>query len=236
MNYITIQLGFVATTFIVYFLLFTQFQKGLKKSNFPLDKKKRIYRNTLIVLIVWTVLISTLSLSGLLSDFSTLPPRQLIVLAVPLVCIPWAISTKTAKEIFKHIPAYRLIYLQSFRIIVEILLWMLFLESLVPVQMTFEGRNFDVLSGLSAPIVGYFVHQQRISKLFCVAWNLVCLGLLLNIVTTAILSMPTPLRAFMNEPANTIVAKFPIVWLPGLLVPMAYGLHLASLRQLLTKK
>lgn len=236
MNYIIIQLGFAATTLIVYFLLFTLFRNGLKESDFPLDKKKRIYKNTLIVLILWTVLISTLSLSGFLSDFSTVPPRQLIVLAVPLVCIPWAISTKTAKEIFKHIPVHSLIYLQSFRIIVEILLWMLFLEGLAPVQMTFEGRNFDVLSGLSAPIVAYFVSQQRISKLFGIAWNLVCLGLLLNIVTTAILSMPTPLRAFMNEPANTIVARFPVVWLPGLLVPMAYGLHLISLRQLLIKK
>jgi hypothetical protein len=43
--------------------------------------------------------------------------------------------------------------------------------------------------------------------------------------------MPTPFRVFMNEPSNTIVAKFPIVWLPALLVPLAYGLHFLSLRQ-----
>jgi hypothetical protein len=37
----------------------------------------------------------------------------------------------------------------------------------------------------------------------------------------------------MNEPANTIVAVFPISWLPGLLVPLAYTLHIFSLKQLL---
>ena len=40
-------------------------------------------------------------------------------------------------------------------------------------------------------------------------------------------------RYFINEPANTIVTEFPIIWLPGFLVPLAYGLHFLSLRQLL---
>jgi hypothetical protein len=36
----------------------------------------------------------------------------------------------------------------------------------------------------------------------------------------------------MNEPANTLVAKFPFILLPGVLVPLAYGLHILSLRQI----
>jgi hypothetical protein len=36
----------------------------------------------------------------------------------------------------------------------------------------------------------------------------------------------------MNEPANLLVTKFPFILLPGMLVPLAYGLHFLSLRQL----
>jgi len=60
--------------------------------------------------------------------------------------------------------------------------------------------------------------------------------LLLNILVIAVLSMPTPFRYFQNEPSNTLVAQFPFILLPGILVPIAYTLHIFSLRQLLTAK
>ncbi len=232
-NYLLIQLGFAATTLTFYGLLFVQLKKSLGATDFTPQKQRKIFNNTVIALIGWTIFISAISLSGFLSDFTTFPPRQVIVLLVPLISISWAVSTNTAKEVLRHIPAHVIIYLQSFRIVVEILLWMLFLDSLIPIQMTFEGGNLDILSGISAPIVAYFFFKKKVSKSLAIAWNIICLGLLLNIVVTAILSMPTPLRVFMNEPANTIVARFPVVWLPGLLVPLAYGLHFISLRQLL---
>jgi hypothetical protein len=40
----------------------------------------------------------------------------------------------------------------------------------------------------------------------------------------------------MNEPANTLVGQFPFILLPGILVPIAYGLHIFSLRQLLKQR
>jgi hypothetical protein len=59
---------------------------------------------------------------------------------------------------------------------------------------------------------------------------------LLNIVITAILSTPSPWRVFMNEPANYVVTWFPISWLPGFLVPLAYYLHFISLKQMFQKR
>ena len=55
----------------------------------------------------------------------------------------------------------------------------------------------------------------------------------MNIVVIAVLSMPTPIRYFMNEPANVIVGQFPFILLPGVLVPIAYAMNIFSLRQLL---
>jgi len=231
MSYLLTQLGFAATTVIFYGLLLALLRKSLKASSFPEEKKKKIFNGTTLALTGWAMVTGVLSLSGFISDFSTFPPKFVIVLIVPLIVILWAVSTKTVKEILKHTPPDAIIRLQSFRIFVEILLWMLFIDNLAPIQMTFEGRNLDILSGITAPVIAFLVSRKKLSRPLAIAWNLACLGLLLNIVITAILSLPTPFRVFMNEPSSTIVAGFPMVWLPGLLVPLAYGLHFLSLRQ-----
>ena len=234
-SYMVTQAGFIATTLIFYGLLLARLKKSLISTNFTESKKKKIFNGTLISLVGWAIATSILSWSGVLSDFSTFPPKLIIVLIIPLVTIIWLVRTKEVKEILIHTPPESIIWIQSFRIIVEILLWRLYVDNLAPIQMTFEGRNFDILSGLSAVVVAYLVANKKISSPLVVAWNLACFALLVNIVAIAILSMPTPFRVFMNEPANTIVAKFPIVWLPALLVPLAYGLQFLSLRQYLRK-
>jgi hypothetical protein len=113
---------------------------------------------------------------------------------------------------------------------------MAFEQGKLPIQLTFEGRNFDIISGITAPIVAFLLSKNLVSRGVVIVWNVVSLGLLINVVATAVLSLPTPFRVFMNEPANRIVAEFPVIWLPGLLVPLAYGLHFLSLRQLLIPK
>jgi hypothetical protein len=62
------------------------------------------------------------------------------------------------------------------------------------------------------------------------------MAILLNIVIVAVLSTPVPFRVFMNEPANTVILSFPFVWLPTVVVPIAFLGHIASLRQILSRK
>jgi len=234
-SYTITQAGFVATTIVFYGLLLAQLRKSLASTSFTENKKKKIFNGTLIGLIGWAVVTAILSLAGILGDFSTFPPKLFIVLVIPLATIIWVVRRKEMKEILLHTPPASIIWIQSFRIVVEVLLWRLFVDNLAPIQMTFEGRNFDILSGLSAIVVAVLVTKNKISSPLVIAWNFAGLALLANIVTVAILSMPTPMRVFMNEPANPIVTKFPVVWLPALLVPLAYGLHFLSLRQYLRR-
>jgi hypothetical protein len=114
------------------------------------------------------------------------------------------------------------------------LLWLLFVASLVPENMSCEGRNFDILAGLTAPFIAWALRKNKISKTIAIVWNLACLGLLINIVTIAFLSTPSPIRVFFEEPSSSVVAVFPISFLPGFLVPLAYTLHFFSLKQLLS--
>jgi len=74
--------------------------------------------------------------------------------------------------------------------------------------------------------------KGKVSPTLVTIWNYFGLVTLVNIVTIAMLSTPLPIRMFMNEPANTIVTLFPIIWLPAMLVPLAYTLHIFSLKQM----
>lgn len=236
--YLTTQIGFALLTIVFYVLILRELKATLSKSRFEADRQKKIFNRVSLSLSFWLALVSVLSIRGFFSNFDSFPPRLMIVLFVPLITLVWALLlSKTTKELLPFISSRALTGLQVFRLFVEILLWMLFVQNLLPIQMTFEGRNFDILAGITGPIIAYLAyHKKVISKKGVIIWNVICLGLLINIVTTALLSIPTPFRYFMNEPANTIVAEFPIVWLPAFLVPLAYSLHFLSLRQLINQK
>jgi len=236
MQYSLIQAGFILLTFGSFALLFLEIKKAVKLTEWPSARKTKFTFLFLAGLIVWTIFVSIQSMSGRMDNFAIFPLNMLPILVIPLIAILAFTFSKAGKEILLRIPKENIIRLQAFRFFVELLLWALYLENQAPIQMTFEGRNLDVLSGISAPIIAFLISKGKISKAGLIIWNLACLGLLINIVTIAILSTPTPLRVFMNEPSNTIVTQFPVSWLPGLLVPLAYGLHFLSLRQLLLKK
>lgn len=230
------QVGFIALTVFYFGLLVWEIRIAVNHTLWDDTRKRKFISRIIGSLILWGVFVSIWSLSGIMADFTRFPFNFMPVLAIPLVAVIVLMFSKGVTEVLRHIPPANLIRLQSFRIFVELLLWALFVGSLLPIQMTFEGRNFDILAGLTAPIIAFLVSRKRISKNGLVIWNIICLGLLFNIVTIAILSVPSPLRVFMNEPANTVVTYFPASWLPGFLVPLAYLLHALSLKQLLSVK
>jgi hypothetical protein len=228
--------GFVAVTFIFYGWAFRTMQKGMDTAGFSSKRKRKTLRLPLLLLLVWILFISIFSIRGFFSDFSSVPPRMATIFIIPLITIIILTFSKTLKEILPHIPIQNIIRIQVFRVFVEMLLWMLLLQHLLPVEMTLEGRNFDILTGLTAPVVAWLIGRKKWSPALLIIWNIAGLVLVFNVMIIAILSMPTPFRVFMNEPSNTIVTTFPFIWLPGLLVPLAYGLHFFSIRQILLLK
>lgn len=227
-------IGFIVLTVAAYVLLVKFLFDAVGKLSWDDRRKKRWRTTVLISLIGWFAAVAGWSASGMMGRFDLFPLNVIPMLAVPFLSILVFVFLPSTREILGQIPQATLIGLQSFRIVVEFLLWGLFLIQQLPLQMTFEGRNWDVLSGLLAIPVAYLVARKRISNLSVVFYNLAGLALLANIVSIAILSMPTPFRAFMNDPANTIVTVFPFSLLPAFLVPLAYGLHFLSLRKLIS--
>jgi uncharacterized membrane protein len=225
-------LALICLTLIVYGL-----NKALKKTEWVKQKKQKLVFGTAIIILLWTILLAILSYKGFFADFGKLPPRPALAVLIPLPFVLLFAFSKNGTQVLQSIPPHWLIFMQSFRIFVELLIWLAFLANKLPVQMSFEGRNFDVLTGILSLPVGYLLlKQSTYSSKIIIAFNTIGILLLLNILIIAVLSMPGPARYFMNEPANTLVAQFPFIVLPGILVPIAYSFHIFSLRRLFISK
>src|SRR5215470_4897822 len=178
----------------------------------------------------WLVVTGFLSYTARLHDFGARPPLLQVLILLSFVGVYFGSYFSAASKLIESPGLAWLFGLQVFRVAVEIFLDLGYRAGFVPVQMTLEGRNWDVLTGLTALPMAWLVTKNRAPRWLIYAWNLMGLALLLNVITIAALSMPTPLRQFHNEPANTFVAYFPYLWLPTYLVQVAWMSHLLIFR------
>ncbi len=185
----------------------------------------RILGKRIFVVLPWLALTAILARNGAFSNFQRLPPTLLLFVFAAV-----AAATFLASRTSATLPW--LIGFQAFRIPVELFLHQGYLAGFVPVQMTWEGRNFDILTGLSALPLAWLAHRGQLPSWAAHTWNLAGFALLVNVMSVAILSFPTPFRQFLNEPANVFVTTVPYVWLPAFLVPAAWFGHAAVFRHL----
>jgi hypothetical protein len=191
-------------------------------------------RPTIAILAAWLLIQGLLSFSGFYLDTSSFPPRFLLVLGPPLILIIILFLTEKGRAYTDKLDLESMTYLHSIRIPVEIVLYWLYMSDQVPELMTFEGRNFDILSGISAPVIAYICFKDKSPKYkLLLAWNIVCMCLLFNIVINALLSAPLPFQQFAFDQPNVAVFYFPFVWLPCCVVPIVLLCHLASIRSIL---
>ena len=179
---------------------------------------------------VWLAVTGVLGYTAKLHDFSQRPPRIMALIALSVVGVYFGSYFVAARKLIESPGLAWLIGLQVFRVAVEIFLDLGYRAGFVPVQMTLEGRNWDVLTGVTALPMAWLVAKQKAPRWLIYAWNTMGLALLLNVMVVAAFSMPTPLRHFQNEPASTFVTYFPYIWLPTYLVQVAWMSHLLIFR------
>jgi len=186
------------------------------------------------ILFLWLLLQAILSYTGFYTVTNTTPPRFVLLALPPVLLIIFLFITPKGRAYINSLDAKTLTLLHVVRVPVELCLYWLFLHKSIPQLMTFEGRNFDILAGLTAPIIFYFGYvKNKFGKTVLLLWNFVCLGLLLNIVVNAVLSAPSNFQQFAFEQPNTGILYFPFVWLPCCIVPLVLLAHLVCIRNLL---
>lgn len=214
-----ITIGFILTTIATIWLFFKA--SGNKRA--------------ILFILLWSSIVGILGLNGFYQKLDAVPPRFIFLLGPVLLFVLLLSMTKKGKRFMGNLDLKWLTLLHCIRVPVELVLYFVFLEGLVPELMTFEGYNFDILSGLTAPILYYLVFvKKKVGSMGLLLWNIICLGLLLNILTIAVLSAQTPIQKMAFNQPNIGVTYFPLVWLPTVIVPIVFLSHLASIGQILS--
>ena len=191
----------------------------------------------IILLLVWLGLQCLIALSGFYTKTDSFPPRFVLATALALLFIIGLFVTAKGRRFVDSLSIKNLTILHTVRILVELVLYGLFLNKAIPEVMTFEGRNFDIIAGLTAPLVYYFGFIKPVlNRKIILFWNIICLGLLLNIVVIAILSAPFTFQKLGFDQPNIAILYFPFIWLPCCVVPIVFLAHLAAIRQLTNQK
>lgn len=183
-----------------------------------------------VAAVAWIALTGMAAARGLL-HFDA-PPTMLIAILLSIALAIGLALSPLGRRIALGLPVVALVSYQGFRVVVEVLMHRAYTEGLMPVQMSYSGRNFDIITGVSALVLGAWLATGRSSRRLLVTWNTLGVLLLANILGVALLSAPTPMRRFMNEPANVWITSAPWVWLPTVMVFAAVFGHVAMYRRL----
>jgi len=203
--------------------------------NEPLSTTKRWVFLAVVGLVIWLGVPFVLAKKGILSDFSDMPsPFMKMLFAFTLMTVMLSAVSPLGKRLANRFSLHTLFGFQAFRVAVEVSLMLLHKQGLAPVQMTIEGRNWDLVTGLLALAVMVFFKNKPLPKSTYAILNLIGIGLVINVVAVGFLSLPTPFQAFAGD--NTWITTAPFIWLPTFLVELAIAGHIISLRKLLMER
>jgi hypothetical protein len=158
------------------------------------------------------------------------PPPFAILIAATLALAFALAWSPVGGRLARFVPLWALVLVQAFRLPLELAMHSVHERGIMPRQMSFSGRNFDVVTGATALLVAALAYSGAARRLVA-AWNVMGLALLVNVVTVAILSTPR-LRFFGPDQLSTFVTHTPYVWLPAVMVPAALAGHLVIFRAL----
>ena len=187
-----------------------------------------------IFIAMWLIYLSILSTTEVLGNF-TMPPRVPLLVIFPLLAVMiFTLFKKTTSTFLSITSVSWLIYIQGFRIIVELIIWGAYREGIVPLETTLEGYNFDIIIGLTAVPLAYYAKNDKVSPLVLMIWNIAGILILGNTVRFFLSSVYFPeLLGQTSTMVTSDFVKLPYLLIPGMFMPLAVYIHALSIKQLL---
>ena len=230
----TVQTGYISLSILTVVLLFLIGNYAISKT---FSNQKKVRNKRLILgfgLISWLVYIYLIGVSGFLLNYD-FPPRFFIFLVLPAFIFTGIFIYKNRKsEWINNIPKSWLIYFQTFRIGVEVLFVYSISVGLLNKEVTWEGYNFDLLMGISAPLIGLLVFNWKlIPQKIALWWNYLGIFILMSVIFLFVSSLYFPQLYGSETPLLPKSAgSFPSVLIAGFLMPSAIFIHFLSIVQL----
>jgi hypothetical protein len=183
------------------------------------------------------VYIFALGQTDILSSFELLPRFVIFLIAPAFLFTGIFIFTNRNNTWLHHIPKSWLVYLQSFRILVETLFVVSVAEGVLHPNVTIEGYNFDMILGFTAPTVAFLAFGKKlISEKMVVAWNYLGLLVLASVIFVFLTTVFFPgLYGSENNLMPMEFTKYPYTLVAGFLMPVAVFIHVLSIMQLHNK-
>ncbi len=186
--------------------------------------------------------------SGLLRSLAGGPALLLYAGGSNALAIALAMSP-LGRRLALTLPVWALVGFQAFRLPLELVLHEWYAQGVIPLQMTYDGHNYDIVTGvlaaMLAPLLAWLERRaarseksaDNIDRLeHAIVWLFTLAGtlLLFNVGSIAIRSSPVPLRTYLNEPPLQLAYQAPQTWIVPICVAGALLGHLLALRRLLT--
>ncbi len=193
------------------------------------DNVKKFVTSYFIVGLAWLLYLLLISKTGILENFS-LPPRAPLLIVIPTVIASVVVTGKQSfRNVLKSVPLHLPVFLTSFRILVELLIYGAYREGVFPQRVTFEGLNYDIIVGLSACLVGVLLLKRKFPLWGLLVWNFLSLLVLALTVYSFVSTYYFPDHMSLTNKLEFV--QFPYLLLAGVLLPIAIFLHVFSIRQ-----
>ena len=212
---------------------------GVAAASRRLGENPAIRRHALVLTVVgaaaWMGGTWVAAARGVLRQWqATPPPFMILVVGIVVLAVTIAL-TSYGRRLALGLPLWILVAAQSFRLPLELAMHEMYERGVMPVQMSYEGLNYDIVTGTTAIIVAILTRAGWGGRALVAAWNILGLALLLNVVTVALVSTPR-FAYFGSDRLNEWVADPPYVWLPAVLVLAALAGHLVIFHALRTAR
>jgi hypothetical protein len=143
-------------------------------------------------------------------------------------------------RVARAVPLPALVGFQTFRLPLELVLHTWHEEGSVPVQMTYAGDNYDIVTGVvslgAATLLALGSLSPRARRAVAWAANLVGLALLLRVMSIALRSTPGPLRGYLETEPLLLPLYAPYTWILPICVAGALAGHVLAFRRLLASR
>ena len=224
--------GFIVLPVLVAAGLSAIIWRAVGAAGYPRRQTNRLQIALALGAVAWLALTLWVAASGALCQFERQPPPMLFLAAAVFALAGWIAFSWVGDLVVRHTSWMALVGLQGFRLPLELLMHRAYVEGLMPVQMSYSGRNFDIVTGMTAVVLAWALASVRVPRSVIWTWNIMGMVLLVIILAIAIASMPT-FALFGMDRLNVWVADPPFVWLPAVLVLTALAGHLVVFRKLL---
>jgi hypothetical protein len=157
-----------------------------------------------------------LSASGILRTASFPPPLLLFMGSALGISVAAAFSP-LGTRLMQGSSIAALVGFQAFRLPLELVLHRWHEEGVLPVQMTFSGHNFDIVTGaLALGVLGVLLRDGEqaarapgLARRAVWVFNVVGSLLLLAVGVIAVTSSPVPFRQYLNDPPVLLAYHVP---------------------------